>query len=66
MNPDQALACLPCRSLTKAGRAEAWRMRMQKICHQSDDDSLFDSCGFVKFVSKIVVSLGPNEVRAVH
>ena len=23
-------------------------------CHQSDDDSRFDSCGFVKFVSKIV------------
>jgi TolB-like protein len=27
---------------------------------QSDDDSRFDSCGFVKFVSKIVVSLGPK------
>ena len=30
-DPHQALACLPCRSLTKAGRAEAWRRRMQKI-----------------------------------
>ena len=29
-------------------------------CHQSDDDSLFASCEFVKFVSKIVVSLGPK------
>ena len=30
-------------------------------CHQSEDDSRFASCGFVKFVSKIVASLAPKE-----
>ena len=30
-------------------------------CHQSEGDSRFDSCGFVKFVSKIVASLAPKD-----